>query len=83
MAMSCPFWHSSCKVVASSCTCFCHCIQWPYTMSCIIATNVTCSMQLTLYFYNELQMVIATRNAIASLVAKPTFFSKCLVEKTT
>jgi len=59
--MSCLLQHFNCKVVALSCMYFCHHIQWPYIMSCTITTSVTCSMQLTLYFYNELQLVIETR----------------------
>ncbi len=43
-------------------------------MSCTITINATCSMQLTQYFYNELQLVIATRKFNYKLNCKTPIF---------
>ncbi len=48
-------------------------------MSCIVATNATCKIQLVLHFYDELQVVIAIgkchRNPNCNI---PIFFTMCV-----
>ncbi len=45
-------------------------------MSCVVAINATCPMQLVLYFYDELQVVIATKKCSCKHIncKTPNFF---------